>query len=68
MATAAERMRAMRVRQREKGLRQVRLLVPDTRDEETRARIAAQVRRLSPAAEKDALDWIEQVSVFDEAG
>lgn len=37
-----------------------------TRAEATRHRVAEQVSRLSPAAEKDALDWIESVAEFDE--
>lgn len=65
MATTAERMRAMRARRRAEGLREVRLMVPDARAEITRRRIAQEVARLSPAAERAALDWIEDVSEFD---
>lgn len=65
MASPAERMRAMRARRRMDGLREVRLVVPDARSEITRRRIAEQVRRLDPAAEIEALDWIEEVSEFD---
>lgn len=65
MATTAERMRAMRARRRAEGLREVRLVLPDARAEITRRRIAGQVARLSPAAEREALDWIGQVSEFD---
>ena len=67
MASTAERMKAMRARRRQSGLREVRLMVPDARAAATRERIATQVARLSPAAERDALDWIEEVSEFDEA-
>jgi len=67
MASAAERMKEMRKRQRAGGLREVRLIVPDTRIVEVKQRLALQVARLSPANEQDALDWIEQVSEFDEA-
>lgn len=67
MANPAERMRAMRARRRQSGLREVRLVVPDARAAATRERIAAQVARLSPASERDALDWIEEVAEFDEA-
>lgn len=67
MASAAERMKEMRNRQRAGGLREVRLVVPDTRIADIRQRLALQVARLSPADEQDALDWIEQVSEFDEA-
>lgn len=67
MASAAERMKEMRNRQRAGGSREVRLVVPDTRIADIRQRLALQVARLSPADEQDALDWIEQVSEFDEA-
>lgn len=66
MASAAERMKAMRARRRADGLREVRLVLPDARSAVMRRRIAEQVRRLNPAAERDALDWIEEVSEFDE--
>jgi len=65
MASAAERMRAMRARRRNDGLREIRLLVPDARSDITRRRIAEQVRLLNPATERDALDWIEEVSEDD---
>lgn len=67
MAAAAERMKAMRARRRADGLREVRLVVPDARAEAIRRRVAEQVARLSPSAERDAMDWIESVSEFDEA-
>lgn len=67
MASAAERMKEMRKRQRAGGLREVRLIVPDTRIADVKQRLAVQVARLSPADEQDALDWIEKVSEFDEA-
>lgn len=67
MASAAERMKEMRKRQRAGGLREVRLVVPDTRIADIRQRLALQVARLSSADEQDALNWIEQVSEFDEA-
>ncbi|WP_414532621.1 hypothetical protein [Magnetospirillum fulvum] len=56
----------MRARRRQSGLREVRLVVPDARAAITRERIAAQVARLTPVAEREALDWIEGVSEFDE--
>lgn len=65
MAAVAERMRDMRRRRRERGLREVRLLVPDARSPEVRDRLRRQVARLDPAAEEDALVWIESVSEFD---
>jgi hypothetical protein len=66
MAAAAERMRKMRERRRAQGLRELRLLVPDARSRAVRRRVAAEVARLRPDSERDALDWIEAVSVFDE--
>jgi Protein of unknown function (DUF3018) len=68
MAEAAERMRLMRQRRRRQGLRELRLVVPDPRSRAVRNRIAAQVARLSPDSERDALRWIETVSEFDADG
>ncbi|WP_244548223.1 antitoxin MazE-like protein [Bosea vaviloviae] len=65
MAAAAERMRDMRRRRREQGVREVRLLLPDMRSAEVRARIARQSAALDPADEAEALTWIESVSEFD---
>ena len=67
MASVAERMKAMRARRRQSGLREIRLVVPDARSEAIRGRIAKQVGNLSVTAEADALRWIEEVSEFDEA-
>ena len=66
MAEPAQRMKAMRERRRAKGLREVRLVVPDARDPEVRARVAEEVRNLNPADEEEAMRWIEAVSIFDE--
>jgi hypothetical protein len=60
-------MKQMRGRRRAQGLREVRLVVPDTRSSAVRRRIARQVARLKPASERDALAWIEAVSEFDAA-
>ena len=65
MADPAERMKMMRERRRGRGLRELRLVVPDARSEAVRKRIAAQVAELSPDSERDALLWIEAVSEFD---
>lgn len=65
MAEPAERMRMMRARRRGRGLRELRLVVPDARSETVRNRIAAQVAELNPDSERDALLWIEAVSEFD---
>jgi hypothetical protein len=65
MAEPAERMKAMRERRRGRGLRELRLVVPDARSHVVRSRIAAQVAKLNPEVERDALLWIEAVSEFD---
>jgi hypothetical protein len=65
MAAPAERMRIMRERRRSRGLRELRLVVPDSRLQSVRRRVAAQVALLSKADENDALNWIEEVSEFD---
>jgi hypothetical protein len=65
MAEPAERMKMMRARRRGQGLRELRLVVPDARSEAVRGRIAAQVAKLNPDSERDALLWIEAVSEFD---
>jgi hypothetical protein len=65
MAAPAERMRIMRERRRRRGLRELRLMVPDARSETIRRRVAAQVAGLSRDSELEALDWIEGVSEFD---
>ena len=58
-------MRMMRARRRRQGLRELRLVVPDARSEAVRKLIAAQVAKLNPDSEHDALLWIEAVSEFD---
>jgi hypothetical protein len=65
MAVAAERMRAMRARRRQRGLRELRLVVPDARAAAVRRRVAKQVAALSRSEELDALSWLESVSEFD---
>lgn len=67
MASAADRMRLMRDRHRAGGLREVRLIVPDTRRDDTRKALAQQVANLSATDEQAALDWIEEVGEFDAA-
>lgn len=67
MGSAAERMQMMRERRRARGLREVRLVVPDTRTRSVKRRIAREVARLNPADEYEALVWIEAVSEFDDA-
>ena len=65
MAEAAARMKAMRERRRMKGLRELRLVVPDARSTAVRRRIAKAVARLDRADELEALRWIEAVAEFD---
>ncbi|MEJ0074112.1 MAG: antitoxin MazE-like protein [Alphaproteobacteria bacterium] len=65
MAAPAERMKAMRQRRRERGLREVRLVVADARSRAVRRRVAREVAGLDPERERDALQWIEAVSEFD---
>jgi hypothetical protein len=65
MMSPAERMRAMRARRRERGMREVRVIVPDARSRALRRRIAQQVALLDQQQERDALVWIESVSEFD---
>lgn len=62
MASAAERMRAMRSRRRHTATREVRLRAPDARAEAIKRLVATQVAALDPADEEDALRWIEAVA------
>jgi hypothetical protein len=61
-------MRMMRERRRRRGLRELRLVVPDARATAVRKRIAVQIANLDPDSERDALDWIEAVAEFDADG
>jgi hypothetical protein len=63
---AAERMKAMRERRRERGLRELRLIVPDARSRAVRRRVAREVAALDQSREHDALKWIEAVAEFDD--
>ena len=65
MALPAARMKAMRERRSARGLRELRLVVPDARSKSVRKRVAKQVAGLDRSRELDALSWIEAVSVFD---
>jgi hypothetical protein len=58
-------MKAMRERHRTRGLRELRLVVPDARSAEVRSRIAEQVARLDAEDEEEAMAWMEAVSEFD---
>jgi len=65
MPAPAQRMRAMRERRRRRGLRELRLVVPDPRLRSVRQRVAAQIAALDRGGEAEALRWIEAVSEFD---
>jgi hypothetical protein len=65
MARTAERMKAMRERRRTRGLRELRLIVPDARSKAVRKRVAKQVAGLDRSLELAAMQWMEQVSEFD---
>ena len=65
MAQTAERMKAMRARRRARGLRELRLVVPDARSKTVQKRIAKQVAGLDRERESQAMRWTESVSEFD---
>ena len=65
MSQTAERMKAMRERRRARGLRELRLVVPDARSKVVRKRVAKQVAGLDRASELEAMRWTEAVSEFD---
>jgi hypothetical protein len=62
----AARMKTMRDRRRVRGIRELRLVLPDARSPSVRRRVAMQVAGLHRGNEDDALSWIEAVSEFDE--
>jgi hypothetical protein len=66
MALPAERMKAMRARRSVRGLRELRLIVPDARSKAVRSRVAKEVAGLDRSRELDALGWIAAVSLFDD--
>jgi hypothetical protein len=65
VARAADRMKAMRERRRARGLRELRLVVPDARSKAVRRRVAKAVAGLDRSSELEAMRWIEAVSEFD---
>lgn len=65
MALTAERMKAMRERRRARGLRELRLVLPDARSKAVKKRIAKQVAGLDRERESQAMRWTESVSEFD---
>ena len=60
-------MKMMRERRRQRGLRELRLAVPDPRLKSIRKRVATQVAGLHQEDEDRALGWVELVSEFDTA-
>jgi hypothetical protein len=66
MAAPAERMKLMRERRRRRGLRELRLVVPNPRLQSVRKRVATQALRLDRQVEAEALGWMEKISEFDE--
>jgi hypothetical protein len=56
---------AMRERRRARGLRELRLIVPDARSKAVRRRVAKAVAGLDRTSELEALRWIEAVAEFD---
>ncbi len=66
MAQAAARMKAMRERRRSRGLKELRLIVPDARSKTVRRRVARQVAALDRSRELEALKWIDAVAEFDD--
>ena len=66
MVPAAERMKAMRERRRARGLKELRLIVPDARSKTVRRRVARQVAALDRSRVLEALKWIEAVAEFDD--
>lgn len=65
MTPPAERMKAMRARRQASGLRELRLIVPDSRARSVQQRTTLQVASLRRSDEDAAMDWIEAVSEFD---
>ena len=65
MAQAAERMKAMREVRRARGLRELRLVIPDARSKAVRKRIAKQVAALDQSSEAEAMRWTKSVAEFD---
>jgi len=58
-------MKALRERRRARGLRELRLIVPDARSKAVLRRVAKEVDGLFRSQELDAMRWIEAVSEFD---
>ena len=61
-AFPAERVPTLRPGRHIRGTREIRIVVPDARLQEVRARVANSVSRLDRLHETDTLQWIEAVS------
>ena len=61
-ASPAERMRAVRLRRRAQDKREVRMILPDARSNDVRARVADSVARLDRRHESEALRWTEAMA------
>jgi hypothetical protein len=64
----ALRMKMLRDRPRVRGLREIRIVIPDARSRAVRQHIANQVARLLPDREAETMRWIEAASEFDVLG
>jgi hypothetical protein len=58
-------MKMIRQRRRARGVCELRLVVADARSRAVRRRVAKQVAGLNSDREREALQWIAQVSEFD---
>ncbi len=65
--TSRDRTTRYRQTLREKGLRPVQFRLPDTRAPEFASEVRRQCARINATDRADGMmDWLEQVSVFDE--
>ena len=55
-------VRAVRLRRRAQDKREVRMILPDARSNDVRARVADSVARLDRRHESDALRWTETMA------
>ena len=55
-------VRAVRLRRRARDQREVRMILPDARPNDVRARVADSVARLDRRHESDALRWTEAMA------
>jgi len=67
-SSAADRMRALRQRRKEKGLKEVRILVPDSSTPEFQARLKAElewIKTHGQAEEEAVMEMIEANTAWD---